>query len=276
MRISTRYVHRRLGARRLPLCPRRSAFMPIMGNHDWWDDRDRRRTAGSETFGHSALAGSVFRSMATGPAVSKRTDRASGLPASKTSCASAGQESHRDHDRPRRSPERWRRSATMRLSSCLRMSRICSRKCPRVSLTLSGHTHGGQIRLFGYSPVVPSRFDNRYVYGHIVENDRNIIVSGGLGCSIAADPLRFTAGNRRRRSRIVDGRARDDPYRRQRHGVRFLAFGPPMVLLSHLFDRPPEQIHSAGLPAQRFDLAGSHPIGSSRCPLRPAADADSG
>jgi predicted MPP superfamily phosphohydrolase len=59
----------------------------------------------------------------------------------------------------------------------------------RVSLTLSGHTHGGQIRLFGYSPIVPSRFRNRYAYGHVIEDGRNLIVSGGLGCSIA--PIRF-------------------------------------------------------------------------------------
>ena len=37
----------------------------------------------------------------------------------------------------------------------------------RVALTLSGHTHGGQIRLFGYSPVVPSRYGRRYAYGHV-------------------------------------------------------------------------------------------------------------
>jgi predicted MPP superfamily phosphohydrolase len=55
---------------------------------------------------------------------------------------------------------------------------------PRVSLTLSGHTHGGQVRLFGYSPVVPSRFGNRYAYGHVVEDGRHLIVSGGLGFSI--------------------------------------------------------------------------------------------
>lgn len=59
----------------------------------------------------------------------------------------------------------------------------------RVSVTLSGHTHGGQIRLFGYSPIVPSRYRNRYAYGHIVEDECNLIVSGGLGCSIA--PIRF-------------------------------------------------------------------------------------
>ena len=59
----------------------------------------------------------------------------------------------------------------------------------RVSLTLSGHTHGGQIRLAGFAPIVPSKFGRRYVYGHIVEDNRNLIVSGGLGCS--ALPLRF-------------------------------------------------------------------------------------
>jgi predicted MPP superfamily phosphohydrolase len=53
----------------------------------------------------------------------------------------------------------------------------------RVSLTISGHTHGGQVRIFGYAPVVPSRFGNRYVYGHKIERDRHLIVSGGLGCS---------------------------------------------------------------------------------------------
>ncbi len=59
----------------------------------------------------------------------------------------------------------------------------------RVSLTLSGHTHGGQVRVFGYSPVVPSNFGNRYAYGHVVEDDRNLIVSGGLGFS--GMPVRF-------------------------------------------------------------------------------------
>jgi uncharacterized protein len=59
----------------------------------------------------------------------------------------------------------------------------------RVALTLSGHTHGGQVRVLGYSPVVPSRFGNRYAYGHVVEEGRHLVVSGGLGCSIA--PVRF-------------------------------------------------------------------------------------
>ncbi len=60
----------------------------------------------------------------------------------------------------------------------------------RVDLTLCGHTHGGQVRLpiIG-SPVVPSRYGQRYAYGHIVEENRQLIVSGGLGCSVL--PVRF-------------------------------------------------------------------------------------
>ena len=59
----------------------------------------------------------------------------------------------------------------------------------RVALTLCGHTHGGQIRILGYSPRVPSRFGNRYAYGHVREGGRELVVSGGLGTSKI--PVRF-------------------------------------------------------------------------------------
>lgn len=61
----------------------------------------------------------------------------------------------------------------------------------RVAVTLAGHTHGGQVTFAGYAPVVPSRFGRRYLYGHIVEEGRNLIVSAGLGCSTL--PIRFGA-----------------------------------------------------------------------------------
>jgi predicted MPP superfamily phosphohydrolase len=59
----------------------------------------------------------------------------------------------------------------------------------RVSLTLAGHTHGGQVRIMGYAPIVPSIYGSRYAYGHKVEGGRHLIVSGGLGCSSV--PVRF-------------------------------------------------------------------------------------
>lgn len=57
---------------------------------------------------------------------------------------------------------------------------IAPRVPSRVALQLSGHTHGGQVRLFGWSPVAPS--GQLLTYGHIRMNC-DIIVSGGLGCS---------------------------------------------------------------------------------------------
>jgi len=61
---------------------------------------------------------------------------------------------------------------------------------PRVALTLAGHTHGGQIRVPLFWPhFVPSAYGARFAYGHIVEENRHMIVSGGLGTSII--PARF-------------------------------------------------------------------------------------
>jgi uncharacterized protein len=55
----------------------------------------------------------------------------------------------------------------------------------RVALTLAGHTHGGQIRVpLIWPKFVPSRYGARFAYGHIVERERHLIVSGGLGTSI--------------------------------------------------------------------------------------------
>ena len=58
---------------------------------------------------------------------------------------------------------------------------VARRVPPRVALQLSGHTHGGQVRMLGWSPVSPS--GPRLAYGHVRMNC-DIIVSGGLGCSI--------------------------------------------------------------------------------------------
>ena len=58
---------------------------------------------------------------------------------------------------------------------------IVKRVPSRVSLQLSGHTHGGQVRVLGWSPISPS--GQKLAYGHIRMNC-DLVVSGGLGCSI--------------------------------------------------------------------------------------------
>lgn len=60
----------------------------------------------------------------------------------------------------------------------------------RFAVTLSGHTHGGQVYVpFLGRPIVPSAYGQRFAYGHIRETGRDLIVSAGLGCSIL--PVRF-------------------------------------------------------------------------------------
>ena len=60
----------------------------------------------------------------------------------------------------------------------------------RVSLTLCGHTHGGQVNLpiFG-KDFMRAHFGLDLIYGHIVEKDRHLIISAGLGTSNV--PVRF-------------------------------------------------------------------------------------
>ncbi|HLY61878.1 MAG TPA: metallophosphoesterase [Terriglobia bacterium] len=60
----------------------------------------------------------------------------------------------------------------------------------RVSLTIAGHTHGGQVNfpLFGRL-IVPSYFGQKYAIGHVVEQGRHLFVSSGIGTSML--PVRF-------------------------------------------------------------------------------------
>ena len=60
----------------------------------------------------------------------------------------------------------------------------------RVTLLIAGHTHGGQVRfpLIG-SVVQSSRYGERYVAGHVLENGHHLFVTTGIGTSIA--PVRF-------------------------------------------------------------------------------------
>jgi uncharacterized protein len=62
----------------------------------------------------------------------------------------------------------------------------------RVALTIAGHLHGGQVAIpVLRRPAIPSRYGERYARGHVVEEDRHLFVSSGVGTS--GLPLRFLA-----------------------------------------------------------------------------------
>ena len=60
----------------------------------------------------------------------------------------------------------------------------------RVALTVAGHVHGGQVNVpIVRHAVLPTRYGDRYLHGHVVEGGRHLYVSAGLGT--AGLPLRF-------------------------------------------------------------------------------------
>jgi hypothetical protein len=59
----------------------------------------------------------------------------------------------------------------------------------RITLTLAGHTHGGQVYIpFVGRPAIQAQH-SRFAYGHVEEEGRHMIVSSGLGLS--GLPVRF-------------------------------------------------------------------------------------
>ncbi len=147
----------------------------ILGNHDWWHDLDGVRSALARVRIPVLENSAVLLGEAGRRFLARRPRRSARLPA-----------------RPRRVP-RCRRSAGHTRANQNRRSGPASRpraghfpNVPaRVALTLAGHTHGGQIRVpLLWPSYVPSRYGARYAYGHVVEDGRHLIVSGGLGTSI--------------------------------------------------------------------------------------------
>ncbi len=192
MNMVTRYVHSNEWSKAFSTLTAPLGVHAILGNHDWWEDRTAQQAGGGDTFAHKALRGVGI------PVYGNQAVR---LEKDGYGFWIAGLEDQL----ALLSGRKWGRKRITGLDDLdgtlaqvtddapvilLAHEPDIFPKVPsRVALTLSGHTHGGQVRLFGHSPVVPSRFGNRYAYGHVVEDNRNIIISGGLGCSIA--PVRF-------------------------------------------------------------------------------------
>lgn len=62
----------------------------------------------------------------------------------------------------------------------------------KIDLILAGHTHGGQVTLFGiWAPIVPSKYGERYRTGLKTKGKTKILISNGIGT--ITPPVRFFA-----------------------------------------------------------------------------------
>jgi len=158
----------------------------VLGNHDWWEDKTVQREGRGLTVARRALEGAgipVYENDASRLTKAGRPFWLAGL---------GDQLAYL----PARRFRPVKRIGVDDLAATLSKVTddapvvllahepdVAMRVPRRVALQLSGHTHGGQVRLFGWSPVVPSRYGNRLAYGHTRTNC-DVVVSGGLGCSI--------------------------------------------------------------------------------------------
>lgn len=162
----------------------------VLGNHDWWDDpaafraRDRRNRPETER----ALLAAGIPVLENGAVRLFHGGRAFWLAGLGSMWAFGG------------GLGRWRGvddlpaalAALADGAPAILLAHepdIFPRVPARIALTLSGHTHGGQVRLPGIPLQVPSNYGERYAHGHIVEDGRHLIVSAGLGTS--GLPVRF-------------------------------------------------------------------------------------
>lgn len=191
-RYTSSQVHSRHWSRALSGLHAPLGVHAILGNHDWWDDLTAQRNGAGPTYGQLALerhginvlhnhalrlrhARGDFWLAGLGDQLALLPNRRYGRRSVIGVDDLPGTLSQVTDDAP--------------VVLLAHEPDVFPKVPDRVSVTMCGHTHGGQVRVFGYSPIVPSRYGNKYTYGHIVEDNRHLIVSGGLGCSII--PVRF-------------------------------------------------------------------------------------
>lgn len=162
----------------------------VMGNHDWWEDKTAQRNGHGPTFGHLALENAGINVLENDALQLKKDkqkfwiaglgDQLAFLPSLKH-----GRRGFKGVDDMDALLAKVTDDAPLIMMA--HEPDIFPKVPDRIALTISGHTHGGQVHFLGYAPITTS--GQKLNYGHVQDDDRHLIVSGGLGCSIM--PVRF-------------------------------------------------------------------------------------
>ncbi len=190
MNFVTDYVHSSewapaLGELRAPL-----GIHAVLGNHDYWEDLTIQRNRKGKTFGHRALEKAGIKVYENDALLIKKGNQEFWLAGLGDQLAfmpirKFGHTDWRGKDDLPALMSKLNKQAPVILMA--HEPDIFDQVAESVALTVSGHTHGGQVRFLNYAPINTS--GQRLNYGMIQDGRKHLIVSGGLGCSML--PVRF-------------------------------------------------------------------------------------
>jgi len=156
----------------------------VFGNHDWWTDQAGSRATPPRTHWHRAFDGAGIETLENRAVLLDHEGHEIVLAgvASQMALGRRGRNEFKGLDDLRAALDGVPQDRFTLLMA--HEPDIFATLPPQVKLTLSGHTHGGQIRPFGRAVAVPSQFGTRYAYGVVEEGGRHLVVSGGIGYSM--------------------------------------------------------------------------------------------
>lgn len=158
----------------------------VMGNHDYWDDKIVQRAGRGTTVAHRALDAAGIPVYENDVVRLTKDGRSFWLAGLGDQLAYAPVQRFRGTARFGADDLAGTLAKVTDDAPVILLAHepnIAWRVPARVALQLSGHTHGGQVRLLGWSPAIRGPNGGQLAYGH-VRLKCDVIISGGLGCSL--------------------------------------------------------------------------------------------
>ncbi len=156
----------------------------VLGNHDWWDDHETMKRGTPPCVSETVFREKGLKMMENENAIIDNRFNLVGLGDQWAFKTKGGFRGVDDLEKAMDGIDRKLPTIMM-----AHEPDIFSGLEAEVVLVVSGHTHGGQVVINGKSLNSNTKYGFSYLYGYYFENDRHLVVSGGLGTSVF--PIRF-------------------------------------------------------------------------------------